>query len=322
MDGDGIRAVMDVGTNSIKLLVAACSSGKQTVLADRTEITRLGEGAEETGELSRAAMERTAGAIDGMARNALALGAGEITAVGSHAMRAARNAGDFIRFVKSACGVNIRVISGEEEAETAFLAAAEAIPGYAGERTVLDVGGGSSELVCGSPERLTRCFSIPVGALSLYGKFFHEIPRGGPVGSGILDETRRFVRNAAENSGFSERSGAIPCVGVGGTVVTLASVFLGLGASGTGLTDGSILTVFEIERQIALFASMNTEERKKIRGMIPERADIALPGACAVIALMDFCGVKGLTVSGKGLRHGLMSKIAQARRGDPAGDRR
>jgi exopolyphosphatase/guanosine-5'-triphosphate,3'-diphosphate pyrophosphatase len=324
MDGDeaSVRAVMDVGTNSIKLLVVRFSPGKQTELADKVEITRLGEGADETGELSRAAMERTAGVIDGMARDALALGAGEITAVGAHAMRAARNAGDFIRLVRSACGVNIRVISGEEEAETVFLAASGALPGYAGERTVLDVGGGSSELAYGSPGRLTRRSSIPAGALSLYGKFFHKIPLGGPVGSGVLDETRRFVRNAAENSGFAERSGAVPCVGVGGAVATLASVFRGLGGPGAGGPDGSPLTAFEIERQIALFASMNTEERKEIKGMMPERAAIALPGACAVSALMDFCGVRKITASGRGLRHGLMSKIARARRDDPCADRR
>ena len=309
MDADEARgrAVMDVGTNSVKLLVVKFSFGKQTVLADMVEITRLGEGTEETGELSLAAMERTAGAISGMAGNALALGADEIAAVGTQAMRTARNAGDFIRFVKSECGVDIRVISGEEEAETAFLAAADAIPGYAGDRAVLDVGGGSSELAYGSQERLAYRFSIPAGALSLHRRFFSEIPGGGPVGSDVLDETRRFVRNAAENRG-SAGHGAVPCVGVGGTVTTLASVFLGLGGAGGVRAGGSVLTVFEIERQIALYASMNIEERKKIRGMIPERADIVLPGACAVSALMDFFGAKELVVSGRGLRHGLMHK--------------
>jgi exopolyphosphatase/guanosine-5'-triphosphate,3'-diphosphate pyrophosphatase len=310
MDEASVRAVMDVGTNSIKLLVIEFSPGKQTTLADSVRITRLGEGAQETGELSWAAMERTAGVIDGMARGALALGARKITAVGTQAMRTARNAGDFIRFVKSKCGVDIRVISGEEEAETAFLAAAGAIPGYAGERAVLDVGGGSSELAYGSPERPAYRVSIPAGALSLHGKFFHEVPRGGPVGSEVLDETRRFVKDAAENCGFAGQRRAVPCVGVGGTIVTLASVFLGLREAGDFRADGSVLTAFEIERQIALYASMNTEERKEIRGMISGRADIVLPGACAVSALMDFCGAKKLTVSGRGLRHGLIYKEA------------
>jgi exopolyphosphatase/guanosine-5'-triphosphate,3'-diphosphate pyrophosphatase len=299
MDGDEakVRAVMDVGTNSIKLLVVKFSLGKRTVLTERVEITRLGEGTDETGELSRAAMERAAAVIGGMARDAGALGAGGITAAGTRAMRAARNAGDFIRLVKSKCGVDIRVISGEEEAETVFLAAADAIPGYAGERVVLDVGGGSSELAYGSPERLAYRFSIPAGALSLHGKFFHEIPGGGPVGNDVLDKTRRFVMNAAENLGSAGQRGAAPFVGAGGTVATLASV-----------ADASVLTAFEIERQIALYASMNTEERKKIRGMIPGRADIVLPGACAVSALMDFFGAKKLVASDRGLRHGLMYK--------------
>jgi exopolyphosphatase/guanosine-5'-triphosphate,3'-diphosphate pyrophosphatase len=296
-DESGVRAVMDVGTNSVKLLVVKFSPGKQTELTDRIEITRLGEGAEESGELSSAAMERTASVIDDMARNAFALGAREIVAVGTRAMRTARNSAEFIRFVKSECGVNIRVISGEEEAETVFLAAAEAIPEYAGVRVVLDVGGGSSELAWGSPGRPARRLSVPVGALSLYGKFFDEIPRGGPVRSEILDETRRFVAHAAENIGFTKQFGAAPCVGVGGTVAALAAV---------GRPYGSTLTAFEIERWIALFASMNTDERKGIKGMMPGRADIALPGACALSALMSLCGARELTVSARGLRHGLI----------------
>ncbi|MDR2780789.1 MAG: hypothetical protein LBB28_06660, partial [Synergistaceae bacterium] len=230
MDGyeTGIKAVMDVGTNSVKLFVVEFSSGRETTLADEVVITRLGEGSEETGELSWTAMERTAGVIGGMARNALALGVREITAVGTQALRTARNAGEFIHFVQSRCGVNIRVISGGEEAEMSFMAAAGAIPGHIGERLVLDVGGGSSELAYGHPDHLTYRTSVPVGALSLHRKFFREIPGGGPVRSEILNAARQFVMNAAENRFSAGQYGAAPCVGVGGAVTTLASVFLGL----------------------------------------------------------------------------------------------
>jgi exopolyphosphatase/guanosine-5'-triphosphate,3'-diphosphate pyrophosphatase len=310
MDAGHIEAVMDVGTNSVKLLVSELSPEKETELADRVEITRLGEGTDETGELSREAMERTARVIEDMAGQAFDLGAVRITAVGTQAMRNARNAGEFIRFVKSRCGVDIRVISGEKEAETAFLAALTA--GYPGELLVLDVGGGSSELAFGSPSSSVYRRSVPVGALSLYKRFFSGVPLGGPVGRETLEGACRFVRDAAVKGGIFGGSCPTRCIGIGGTVVTMASVYLGLSESESGRADGSVLTAFEMERQMALYASMNSEERKRIRGMIPGRADIVLPGACVVKVLTELGGVKEITVTGRGLRHGLMAEIARS----------
>jgi exopolyphosphatase/guanosine-5'-triphosphate,3'-diphosphate pyrophosphatase len=262
-------------------------------------------------------MERTALVIEDMAGNAFALGADKITAVGTQAMRHARNAGEFVLFVISRCGVEIRVISGEEEAETSFLAALT-IPEYAGECLVLDVGGGSSELALGSPAGLAYRCSVPAGALSLHRRFFRDIACGGPVGREVLNEARRFVKKAAENCGFTIRLSAARCVGIGGTVTALASVFLGLCEAERGRADGSVLTAFEIERQIALYASMDSDGRKKIKGMTAGRSDIVLPGACAVKALMDIGGMKSLTVSGRGLRHGLMAKIERTLSGGRA----
>jgi exopolyphosphatase/guanosine-5'-triphosphate,3'-diphosphate pyrophosphatase len=297
---------MDVGTNSIKLLVAKGSRGRMSVIADIVSVCRLGEGSLEAGALSREAMERSAAAMKELSEAAMDLGAREIAAVGTQALRAARNADEFIRLVQTGCGVNIRVISGDEEALLSFRAALsscrETPPGGI---LVFDVGGGSSEAIYGRGFAERR-HSMPVGALSLHGKFFASL--SGAVPDGILAEAGGYVSSVAEKSGFlrgADFGNDFRCLGVGGTAVTLASVYL---RGGDGI-DGTVLGRTEIDRQIAMYARAGAGSRRKIRGLPPERADIVLPGACIVKELMKMASRDELAVCCRGLRHGLMESL-------------
>ena len=302
MRNSTVKAVIDVVTNSVKFLAAAWRGGSLSVLADEPKITRLGEGQGSRGAFGAAAMERTASAVEGFVRRALAYGTEEIVAVGTQAMRTASNAGEFKRMVKERCGLNIRVISGDEEAALSFRAASRT----SSEAVVFDVGGGSSEAAFGLGGSLSWRRSIPIGALVLYERFFASSP--GPYGTDILDACRAFAASEirAYMTGVSAPSEGCECAGVGGTFVTLASV----SASVPRVREADApLTRGEVERQITLYASMDCESRKKIPGLEPERADIILPGACIVAVLMDLFCLDRLAVSARGLRHGVMDSL-------------
>ena len=263
MGNSTVKAVIDVGTNSVKFLAAARRGGSLRELADEVKITRLGEEQSGRGTFGEAAMERTVSAIEGFMRRALAYGAGEIAAVGTQAMRTAGNAGEFKIMVKERCGIDIRVISGDEEAALSFRAVSRSMPR---ETVVFDIGGGSSEAAFGRHGSLSWRRSVPIGALVLYEKFFAASP--GPYSSGVLDACRAF---AASEIRACMGDTAMPgkgcyCAGGGGTFATRASV----GSNGQR-EHGALapLTPGEIERQIALYASMDRESRKKFPGLIP-----------------------------------------------------
>ncbi|MDR0764145.1 MAG: hypothetical protein LBE65_00940 [Synergistaceae bacterium] len=301
-----MKAVIDVGTNSVKFLAALRRGGTSSELADEVKITRLGEGLSKEGAFRAAAMERTASAIEGFARRALSYGAAEIAVVGTQAMRTAANAGEFKRMARKRCGIDIRVISGDEEAEFSFRAVSKDI---SQNTLVFDVGGGSSEAAFGLGGSLLWRRSVPVGALVLYEKFFAPSP--GPYGTDVLGACRAFAASEIETymagAAMPCKAGKeCACVGVGGTFVTLASVHAGASREREA---GVPLTRDEVVRQTALYVSTDRESRKKIPGLEPERADIILPGACVAAALMDLFGLDRLTVSARGLRHGVMDSI-------------
>jgi len=293
------KAVIDVGTNSIKLLVARSDRGFMSVVADAVTVCRLGEGTDETGLLSREAMVRSAAVMKEMACEARRLGVADITAVGTQALRGARNRDEFIAMAESACGVKIRVIEGEEEAGLSFRAASSLVDekSSGGDIIVLDVGGGSSEIVFGGGGTITGRHSVPVGALSLYKKFFET---AGAVSGETITNAGRYAASAFRTSGVgnADITAGSPCFGVGGTVAAVASVM-----------RGSVISADEIDRQIALYASVGVESRKKIPGLPPQRADIILPGACIVRELMKIIPLGEIVFCERGLRHGLMAEM-------------
>ena len=178
-------AVIDVGTNSVQLHLAqrAREAGWKTIV-DRSEITRLGEGLEETGELQPEPMRRTLGAIAAMVSEARRRGARTIAAVGTAWMRIASNADEFVERVRSRTGVEIEVISGEEDSLLAYLAVKAGVGVSAGRIVVFETGGGSSQFTFGRGELVEEWFSVNVGAVGLTERFGLD----RPVSAGRLAE--------------------------------------------------------------------------------------------------------------------------------------
>jgi exopolyphosphatase/guanosine-5'-triphosphate,3'-diphosphate pyrophosphatase len=242
------------------------------------------------------------------------LGALEIVAVGTQALRGSRNSSGFIKSVKAACGVLILTIDGDEEARFSYAGAIGALgrPALAGEVLVFDVGGGSSEIISGNGLEIECCSSLRFGALSLHRGFFEDMP--APIPDDVRRRAGSYVKSLLEDDATVSliregRAGTASCVGVGGTITTLASVMLGLDPYDPSMANGSLLEISEVERQIELYSSMAPQARMKIKGLGPKRADIILAGACIVGELMGFFEAKTVTVSDRGLRYGAMEKF-------------
>ena len=293
-------AVIDVGTNSVKFhLGERAADGSWRTIADRAEVTRLGEGLAETGELGPQPMERTTNAIAAMVHQATQDGADVIAAVGTAGLRLASNSATFLEAVRTRANVEIEVISGEEEGHLAYLAAASGL-GIGGSRVVFDTGGGSTQFTFGHGERIDERFSLNVGAVGLAERF----ALGGTVSDGTLAAALEAI--AAELSPLDRRPAPEHLVGMGGTIANLTAVKLELATYDSDVVQGTVLERAEVDRQIDLYRSLTVEERRQIVGLQPGRAEIILAGACIVRTVLDKLGCRELTVSDRGLRHGLL----------------
>jgi exopolyphosphatase/guanosine-5'-triphosphate,3'-diphosphate pyrophosphatase len=325
-------ATIDVGSNSVLLLVAEKTSDGFVTVEDRAELTRLGDGLQQTGKLSDLAMERTVQAIIELVRTAVeehdVLG---IAAVGTEALRAAVNGQELVRRAAEEATITIHVVGGEEEARLSFLAVRSGLGVGDAPVAIFDVGGGSTELILGRYGGMERRRSLRLGGLALTERFL----RSDPVAPGELDRLRAHVDEVlaavdpgpapqqAEQAAAAEVEGggagpgvpswrrpstemARKVVGIGGAVTTLAAVSMALEPYDPNRVHGSSLSLEEVRRQVQLYLGQTVEERRALPGLHPRRADTILCGAVITEAMMARLGVEALIVSDHGIRHGLM----------------
>lgn len=308
------KAVIDIGTNSVKLTVGERSREQGIkILFDVNVITKLGEGMQESGTLSREAMTRTAQAVVKFADFARSQGAEETVCVGTMALRTAKNAADFLKMVREEGGPEVRVISGEEEAALSGRAMLNSIEGAArGEVLIFDTGGGSTEFTRVNNGALESPVSVLVGAVTLTDENFKSSPADPRKVCAVVAElAKRFSEEGL-------RPGAAMMIGAGGNVTAMASVAAGLDEYDPNKIHGNRLSLKEVMRQTALYAKCTGDERRAIRGLSPKRADIILGGACIILAAMEAAGAKEITVSDRSLRHELLRRICE---GQPAEER-
>jgi exopolyphosphatase/guanosine-5'-triphosphate,3'-diphosphate pyrophosphatase len=299
---DPVRfAVIDVGTNSVKLHVGERHPGNtwRTVL-DRADVTRLGQGLRESGSLQPEPLQRTADAIVGMVQESRAAGVAEIAAVATAGMRIADNSAELIDAVRDRCGVGIEVISGEEEARLAYRAATSELDVGHGSLVVFDTGGGSTEFTFGQADKVEDRFSLDVGAAPYTERFGLD----GAVSDDRLAEACEAI--AADLAQLDGRQRPAALVGLGGALTNLAAVRHGLAEYDSGVVQGTVLDRAEVDRQIELYRTRTAGERREIVGLQPARAEVILAGACIVRTVLDKLRCDELTVSDRGLRHGLL----------------
>lgn len=294
-------AVIDVGTNSVKLHVGERdANGSWRTIVDRAEVTRLGEGLEKSGEIMPEAAERTASAMVEMSSEARRNGVRALVAVGTAGLRIARNSAAVLDAVQARTGISIQVIPGEEEGRLAYLAAKAGLAMPEGALVVFDTGGGSTQFTFGKGSRVDEQFSVDVGAVRYTERFGLARAVAPDVLRGALDAI------AADLSRIEGRPPPDVLVAMGGAVTNIAAVKHGLGRYDPDVIQGTVLDRAEIDRQIEMYRSRDAAERRAIVGLQPKRAEVILAGACIVKTVMEKLGQCSLTVSDRGLRHGAL----------------
>ncbi|MGB3185782.1 MAG: hypothetical protein WBG36_10255 [Ornithinimicrobium sp.] len=296
-------AVIDVGTNSVKFHLGE-RRGTQAArtLVDRAVVTRLGEGLAETGQLTEPAMERTCEAIAAMAEEARRNGPVDIVSVGTAGLRQAPNRSTFIKDTFTACGVTVEVISGKEEARLAYRAAVSSLPSSGDRLLVFDSGGGSSQFTFGTNDRPEEQFSLDVGAV----RFTERYRLDDVVTRDALDEALAGI--AADLAPLQGRERPDAVYAIGGTSTNLAAVKHGLAHYDPNTVHGTVLDLAEIDRQIETYRHRSSNQRREVVGLQPARAEVILAGACIVRTILTVTGQESVTVSDRGLRHGVVAE--------------
>lgn len=300
-----IAAAIDIGTNSVKLLVGRVSGQKVQALLHRVEITRLGEGLQASGRISRGAADRTVAAVGQFHELARRRGAERIAAVGTLALRVAENARTFLRRCSLEAGLEVRVLTGEEEAGLSFQGAAWAAK--ATQVLAIDIGGGSTEVMVGTATKLHAAWSLPVGAVTLTEQFLREDPPAAEELMRLSAEVSRHLSKVVTRVG---KGGEL--VGVGGTVA--AALGLLRRASGDDPRKAHRKTIsYEAISALSIHLSLKTVAQREEMGLEHGRADIIVAGAWILSAAMSHLGAQTLRASAHGLRHGLLIELASGR---------
>lgn len=309
-------AAIDVGTNSVRLLVAETARSGFRVVDEEKAQVRLGEGLSASRVLSEEAQSRTIETLARMLTLARDLGADTVRAVATHAVRDAANGAAFVDRVGREIGLEIEVVSAAEEGRLAFLGASAnfALPGRT---AVVDVGGGSVEIVRATDGEIESIVSLPLGAVVLS----EMLPAGeDPPSPRSLRALRRHLRRTLEAE-FGARPDAAPLVvGSGGTVTSLAAIVAAQYDEDFASVHGREIAAADVVHTHAFLRSLALEERRRVPGLPPYRADIIVAGTLLLREVMRLLRSNRLLVNTKGLREGLLiDTLARAgRRTGPA----
>ena len=302
-------AAVDCGTNSIRLLVAEVDPVAGTLVdLDRwMEIVRLGQGVDRTGRLSDAALARTFAVCDVYADRIGELGATRVRFVATSASRDAENANVFVTGVRERFGVDAEVVSGDEEAALSFTGATRELAGREpGPYLVVDIGGGSTELVLGDGAPVAAR-SVDVGCVRITERRLHSDP---PTPAEVA-AARADIRAAVELAGkVVPLGGARTVVGLAGSVTTLAAMDADLPEYDADVTHHYRLPAASVHELTARLLGMTRTERARVPVMHPGRVDVIAAGAMVLEAVVDATGCAEVLVSEHDILDGIAWSLA------------
>ena len=300
------RAVIDIGTNSVKLLVADVAGDTVEPVWEGSEQTRLGRGFYDDHRLRPDAIADTARAAAQFTQTAREHGATAIRIIATSAARDAVNAADLLRAVHESTGHAVEVISGEEEADLAFQGVLTDASLHAAPLLILDVGGGSTEFILGSQSHALFRDSFKLGTVRLLESTRIADPPAAIELAGLRCQLRTFlqreVRPPLEPHLQALNGAALTLVGTGGTTSILARMELQLPNYDRPLIEATRFTAQQVREHTDRLWTLPLAARKQLPGLPPERADVILFGAAIFEAVMETFGIATLRVSTRGLR--------------------
>jgi exopolyphosphatase/guanosine-5'-triphosphate,3'-diphosphate pyrophosphatase len=284
---------VDLGTNSTRLLVADVEDGAVTEVVRRLAITRLGEGVDQRLELLPAAVARVHEVLDGYATEAAGLGAERVLAIATSAVRDAANGVDFLHGLTARYGWVTRLLDGEDEARTTFR-------GVTSDRSldtntlVVDIGGGSTELLVGGPGGVSFSTSLQAGCVRLTERFLGS----DPPAPGELDAAGAYVRGILPGLEIGS------AIGVAGTVTTVAAIDLGLTAYDPARIHGHRIWRGSVESAFTSLAALPLAERRSVPGLEPARAPVIVGGLVVLREVMERYRIDEIEASERDILHG------------------
>jgi exopolyphosphatase/guanosine-5'-triphosphate,3'-diphosphate pyrophosphatase len=302
-------AVVDVGTNSTRLLVADVDAGGALVEVERgNQVTRLGEGVDATGRLGDEPMARVLRTLDAFAERIEAHGAEAAVAVLTSAVRDASNGADFVAAVRER-GLDARVVTGDEEAALTFAGATSERATDGTETVVIDIGGGSTELVTGHGDEVGFHVSMQAGVVRLGERHLHSDPPDPDEVAALVEDFRGTLAEALPEE-VAERVRA--AIAVAGTPTSAAAIAMELEPYDPKRTHGHVLLLAELEEQLARLAAMTLEDRREVPGLHPDRAPTIVAGVAMLMETLRAFGLDRVEVSEHDILRGAALAAAQA----------
>jgi exopolyphosphatase/guanosine-5'-triphosphate,3'-diphosphate pyrophosphatase len=302
-------AVVDIGTNSTRLLIADVDpvSAAVDVLVRHSNVTRLGHGVDASGALSPEASQRVFDTLDGYRAEILAHQCQANIAVLTSAVRDASNGAQFAAHVRDHYGLDARVLSGDEEAQLTFLGAMSGRPAPSQPTVVIDIGGGSTEFVVGLGRSAGFHVSTPAGVVRMSERHIHsDPPSPKELQELALDVRRTFLEHLPPE----ERQPVTGAIAVAGTATSAASIDQELDPYDPQRVHGYTLTLATVELLLARLADMDEQARRRVVGLTPDRAPTIVAGMILLIEAMAAFELEQVEVSEHDILYGGALKLA------------
>ena len=295
-------AALDVGTNTVLMLVAERGAdGQPRRLADLSRITRLGRGVDATGHLDPPSALQTLDAIAEFADQARAMGAEKILTAATAALRDASDGADFLTRVKARTGLELDIISGETEAQLAYLSSIKGLGlDLSSKLLIVDIGGGSTELIRAQPGGAPDLNSLQIGSVRLTERFIHSDPPN------VREAADLRVAIDEALAGLHWNFQPDQMVGIAGTVTTVAAIVLSMANYDHDRIHGYRLAHADVTHTLGQLGAVPLEQRKQIPGVEPGRADVIFAGTAILERVMTHFKLDKVIVSDQGIRWGLI----------------
>jgi exopolyphosphatase/guanosine-5'-triphosphate,3'-diphosphate pyrophosphatase len=297
-------AGIDIGTNTALCLIADTDGQSVEAVEDHAEIVRLGEGLDQSGALKPEAMARTRAALERYVTRIRELGCDHVMGVGTESLRGAVNGHIFVNDAASLLGTvggRFTVIDGEREARLSWRAVRAAFPSLSGPRTVVDIGGGSTELLVGE-EDIEGVVSLPIGSVRLTERLLHHDPPTETETAALYQTVDAELAKAPAPRGT--------VVGIAGTVTTLAAMSLRMTKYDANLVHGLTLSYDVLQDMTKMLGRTPVADRRRTPGLDPKRADVIYAGAVVLERVLARAGADHVLVSDRGIRWGLVYEAA------------
>lgn len=296
-------AVFDIGSNSIKFIVAEARKNRVHVLREQSISTRLAEHLIDTCELRPEAVTRTLAALRQLRAEGEEMRVDHYRAVATSAVRDSRNRREFLKAAREVLGFPVRLLSGNDEAETIFAGVSADLHWRGKDMFLLDVGGGSAEWVQGHHGKMEKRISLPLGAVRLRERFLHQYPVVPDTADLLVETVHAQISHPLAHYSLDSRR----LVGTGGTITSLAAIHKKLIEFNPRKIDHTSLTLEQIRGLMRSFTGRTLDELRALPGLPPKRADLIIPGTAVVLATMELLGARRLSVSIRGLRYGVLT---------------